>query len=83
MYDKSDLMKETYITALNKKISIYHSISYLNKKAESKIFKIISLENSLKFLVNKDTINNSLSLQLTAIIGKLPTLQDKKVITCP
>ena len=83
MYDKSDLMKETYITALNKKISIYHSISYFNKKAERKIFKIISLENSLKFLVNKDTINNSLSLQLTAIIGKLPTLQDKKVITCP
>ena len=83
MYDKSDLMKETYITALNKKISIYHSISYFNKKAESEIFKIISLENSLKFLVNKDTINNSLSLQLTTIIGKLPTLQDKKVITCP
>ena len=32
LYDKSDLIKETYITTLNKKISIYGSISYFNIK---------------------------------------------------
>ena len=32
LYDKNDLLKETFITALNQKISIYDSISYFNKK---------------------------------------------------
>ena len=32
LYDKSNLVKETYITTLNKKVSIYGSISYFNKK---------------------------------------------------
>ena len=35
LYDKSDLIKETNATALNKKISLYGSISYLNKKTEN------------------------------------------------
>ena len=34
LYDKSDLVKETYITAVNKKILIYGSISYFNKKKQ-------------------------------------------------
>ena len=33
LYDKSDPIKETFIIALNKKIFIYVSISYFNKKA--------------------------------------------------
>ena len=33
-YNKSDLIKETFITALNKKILIYGSISYFNKKTK-------------------------------------------------
>ena len=33
LYDKHDLIKETFITALNKKILIYGSISYFNKKS--------------------------------------------------
>ena len=44
LYDKNDLIKETFITALNKKISIYGSISYFNKKTKNEIFKIISSE---------------------------------------
>ena len=43
-YNKSDLIKETFITALNKKILIYGSISYFNKKTENEIFKIVSPE---------------------------------------
>ena len=55
MNNKSHLIKETYITALNKRISIYGSISYFHKKTENEIFKIISPENLLKFLVEKKT----------------------------
>ena len=79
MYDKSDLIKETYITALNKKVSIYGSISYFNKKTKNEMFKIISPENFLKFFVNRDTNKDSLSFQLTSISGNLPTLKDKKI----
>ena len=57
---------------------MYGSIGYFNKKTENRIFKIISPENLLKFLVDKDTIRNSLNFQLTSISGKLPKLQDKK-----
>ena len=77
-YDKSDLIKETFITALNKKIRIYGSISYFNKKTENQIFKVVTPEEYLKFYVVKDTTKNSLSFQLTSISRKLPKLKDKK-----
>ena len=43
------------------------------------MLKIISPENLLKFLVNRDTIRNNLSFQLTSISGTVPTLKDKKI----
>ena len=79
MYDKSDLIKDTFITALNKKISIYGSISYLNKKAENEIFKIVSQEEFLKLYVDKDTSKYSLSFQLRNISGDIPKLKDSKI----
>ena len=81
LYNKSDLIKETFITALNKKISIYGSISYFNNKTENEIFKIIAPENFLKIYVEKDATKNSPSFQLTNITGKLPKLKDKKFTT--
>ena len=79
LYDKTDLIKETYIAALNKRISIYGSISYFDKKTENEIFKMISPENLLKFLVKKNTNKDSLSFQqLTSVSGNLPILKDKK-----
>ena len=80
LYDKSDLIKETYITTLNKKISIYDSISCFNKKkTDNEIFKIIRPKNLLKFFVNKNTSKDSLSFQLTSISANLPSLKDKKI----
>ena len=60
LYDESNLIKETYITELNKKILIYGSISYFNKKTENEIFQIISPEDYLKFTVEKDTVKMNL-----------------------
>ena len=34
LYDRIDFIKQTFITALNKTISIYGSISYFNKKKQ-------------------------------------------------
>ena len=61
LYDNSELIKKTFMTALNKKILIYSSISYFDKKTENKIFKIITPEKFLKFYVEKDATKNSLS----------------------
>ena len=39
LYDKSDLIKETFITAINKKVSIYGSISYFDKNNRKRNIK--------------------------------------------
>ena len=79
LHDKSNLIKETYLTAINIKLSIYGSISYFNKKTEDEIFQLISSEDSVKLLVKEDTIKNSLSFQLTNISSSIPILKDKKI----
>ena len=79
LYNKSNLIKEIYITALNKRISIYGSISYFDKKTESEIFKIITPENLLQCFVKKNTKKDSLSIQLTSVSGNIPILKDKKL----
>ena len=83
LYHKSNLIKETYITALNKRVSIYGSISYFNKKTENEIFKITSPENLPKFFVKKNRNKDSLSIQLTSVGGNLPILKKKKFIIFP
>ena len=79
MYDKSDLIKDTFITALDKKISICGSISYFSKKSENEIFITVSPEELLKFYVDRDVTKNSLSFQLTSISGNIPKLKDGKI----
>ena len=56
LHDKSNLIKETFITELNKTALIYGSISYFaEKKQEDEIFQIVSPKNYLEFFVTKDT----------------------------
>ena len=75
LYNKSDLIKDRFITALNKKRSLYHS----TKKTENEIYKIGSPEEFLKFYVDKDASKNSLSFLLTNISGDIPKLKDCKI----
>ena len=79
MYDKSNLIKYTFTTALDKKILIYGSVGYFNKKIENKIFKIVSPKEFLKFYVEKDVTRNSLSFQLTNISGDIQKLKGSKI----
>ena len=52
LYDKSNLILDTFITALHKIISIYGS--------SNETLTLIAAENLLKILVQKDTIRNNL-----------------------
>ena len=55
MYDKSNLIKETFVTAINKKLSIYGSFSHFQGKTEEEEIRPLSAGNLLKFLVDKNT----------------------------
>ena len=72
------MIKETFVTEINKLISVYGSISYFGEK-NSKIAKIVSSSNLLKFNIKKDTIKKSLDFQLTKTNRKNVTLIDKKI----
>ena len=79
LYDKSNLILDTFITALNKKISIYGSFSYSQDKTEEEKIRLLSAGNFLKFSANKNTLKDELKFQLTNISGKNPKTRHKKI----
>ena len=80
LYDKSNLIKETFITEINKIVLIYGSISYFaERKQENKIFQMISPRNLLEFYVAKDTVKKRLDFQITNINGALPKIKGSKI----
>ena len=72
------MIEQTFITEINKLISVYGSISYFEKKSISEAVEIVSFSNPLKFFVVKNMIKNTLDYQLTKINGNLLVLNDKK-----
>ena len=79
LYDKSNVIEQTFVTEINKLISVYGFISFFNTKSVNEKVQIVSFNNPLKFTVLKDTIKNTLDFQLTKIDGNLPKLNDKKI----
>ena len=79
LYDKSNMIEQTFITNINKLISVCGSISYFDKKSINVAVEIVSFNNPLKFSVVKNTIKNTLDFQLIKINGNLPVLNDKKI----
>ena len=80
MYDKIDLIKDTFITALNKKYQfMVQLVTLTKKKTENKIPKTVSPEEFLKFHVDKDAKKYSMTFQLTNISGDIPKLKDSKI----
>ena len=73
------MIEQTFITEINKLISVYGSISYFDKKSLIEIVKIVSFNNPLRFSVVEDIVKNTLNFQLTKIDGTLPLLNNKKI----
>ena len=59
LYDESNLILDTCITALNKITLMYCSFSCFNGKTQGEKMTLIAAENLLKFLVEKDKIVES------------------------
>ena len=54
LYDKSNLIKKkTFVTAINKTLSIYGSFSYFSGKVAEKEIKLLDVSNILKFYIER------------------------------
>ena len=67
LYDKSNLIKKTYITSLNKQIAFYGSFSYFSGKTAVKNLTLLSTNDLLKFFIEKKSSKTNLNLQLKHI----------------
>ena len=56
LYGKSNLIKQTFVTEVNKLLSIYGSISYFDKKGINETAQIISFNDAQKFFASNDTV---------------------------
>ena len=80
LYDKSNLIKETFITAIiNKQLSLYGSFSYFSGKTSISNLKLLTSSNFLKFLVKKKSLNSNLRLQLAQKDGSEVKKSDNKI----
>ena len=79
MYDKSNLIKKTFVTAINKQLSLYGSFSYFSGKTSVSNLKLISSSDFLKFLIEKKSLKDNLKLQLAYVDGSEVKTSDKKI----
>ena len=79
MYDKSNLIKITFVTAINKYLNLYRSFSYFSGKSSIFNLKLISFSNVLKFLVEKNSQISNLKFQLAQINGSNVKTTDNKI----
>ena len=79
LYDKSNTIKKTFISALNEQLSIYGSFSYFSGNTSIKKLKLLDVSNSLKFLVEKKALKEDLKLQIAYVNGKEVETEDKDI----
>ena len=78
LYEKSNLIKNTYITTLNKTIYIYGSFSYFQTKTSNESLHLLDAGNFLNFLVEQNSRRNELKFQLTNISENIPKTKDNE-----
>ena len=77
--DKSNLIKKTFVTAINKQLSLYGSFSYFSGKTSISNLKLLTSSNFLKFLVEKNSLKWNLKLQLVQIDGSEVKASNNKI----
>ena len=55
LYDKSNLIKKTFVTAINKHLNLYSLFSYFSGKTGISNLKLLSSSNFSKFLLEKNS----------------------------
>ena len=78
LYDKSNFIEKTFITELNKRVTLYGSISYFCKKKENGV-NIINPENKLPVSIDQNTDQEKIRLHLSKLKGKLIDLKESRI----
>ena len=79
MYDKSNLIKKIFVTAINKYLHLYGSFSDFSGETRSSNLKLLSSSNFLKFLVEKNSQVSNLKFQLAQINESDVKTTDNKI----
>ena len=79
LYDKSNLIKKTFITAINKQLSLYDFFSYFLGKNWDFKPKIVNFERFFKVPRRKKSLKSNLKLQLAQIDGSEVKTSDNKI----
>ena len=79
LYNKSNTIKKTFITALNKQLSIYGSFSYFSGNVSIKKLTLLEVSKALKFLIEKKVLKDNLKLQIAYVSSNEVRTEDKKV----
>ena len=79
LYDKSNLIKKTFVTAINKQLNLYGSFSYFSGKTSISNLKLINSNNLLKFFIEKNSLKSNLKFQLAQINGSEVKTSDNKI----
>ena len=70
LYDLKNVIKETFVTELNKEFSIYGLIAFSGENKNNEKLDPINPSNYLKFQVKKDTYKTSISFELGKVHEK-------------
>ena len=68
-YNDTNIIKETFISELEKKVSLISSISYFDKVNSENRIELITPKNKLKFEVKENTFLGEITLQLSPTFG--------------
>ena len=78
IYDRSNIIKTTFISELNKFLSILCSFSYF-ETTETTELHFISSKNAQSFFIEKDAIKNTIDFQIALASGLDLITKDKTV----
>ena len=83
LYDKSKLIKQTFIAELDEYVGINNANSYFGKKPINEDTNVVNPTLRLPFLIDNEKNKEKLGFQLTKVGGIAPQLNDKKKKTFP
>ena len=73
------MTKNTFVTAINKTLSIYGSFSHFSGKTTEKEIQLLGASNFLKFFVEKEPLKRELKFQMAYNNGENPKIKDNKI----
>lgn len=79
IYDRSSLLKQTFISKIEKFLNIYCSVSFFGEATKETI-PLISSKNTKSFFTEKNKIKEEINLQIAKVSGKKAATIDEKIL---